>query len=234
MIAYRICALTLLSLAVWCVPVSDDTCHADDANVAEVTYGDEMDASHGDVHAHQAGDTSDEAPHAEDHGSSSFLLTVDPGAAFWNLAIFLVVFFILAKFVWPPILAGIQARESKIHDDLADAQNAKLEAESMLSSYQSKLDEAQVRVQEMIAEARKDAESTKQEILDTAKEEANRQRDRAVAEIESAKTAALGEVANQSSALALQLARQVVGREINDSDHAELIRQSLDNLPSNN
>ncbi len=34
--------------------------------------------------------------------------------------------------------------------------------------------------------------------------------------------------------MAMQVARKVVGRELNPADHADLIRQSLDRLPSNN
>lgn len=178
----------------------------------------------------------DDHDHVKDavHAETPFLLKVDPGAALWNLAIFTVVFLVLAKFVWPPILDGLQARESKIHDDLTDAERAKATANSMLTEYQTKLDEAQAQVQSMLAEARRDAEQSKQTIVDEAKAEADRQRDRAVAEIQTAKSVAISELAGHSSSIALQLARQVVGRELKESDHAELIRKSLDNMPSNN
>lgn len=236
MIEYRIRGLLVPLLAVLMSAASLGTSRADDSATAEVASHEELAETQSSSHEESADD--DHHPQdkhgSDDHGSSSFLLTVDPGAAFWNLAIFLIVFLVLAKFVWPPILSGIQARESKIHDDLLSAQNAKLEAESMLSEYQAKLDQAQVRVHEMVADARHEAEKTKQDILEAAQAEADRQRDRAVAEIQSAKNAALGEVAQHSTALALQMARQVVGRELKESDHADLIRQSLDNLPSNN
>jgi F-type H+-transporting ATPase subunit b len=162
------------------------------------------------------------------------LLSFDIGSAVCNIAIFLGVFAILAKFVWPVILDGLQARENKIHEDLEAAQNANAEAKTLLADYQAKLDDIASQVQSTLAEARKDGEATGQRIVDEAKAEAERQRDRALADIETAKKVALSELAGQTSDMAINVARQVVGRELKADDHAELIRQSLGRLPSNN
>ena len=67
-----------------------------------------------------------------------------------------------------------------------------------------------------------------------AKQEADRQRERAMSEIETAKKVALSELAGQTSDMAIRVAKQVVGRELKADDHADLIRQALERLPSNN
>ena len=144
------------------------------------------------------------------------------------------MFFILAKFVWPQILSGLQAREDKIRSDLQGAEQANQKAQGLLEEYQSKLNEAASQVQTMLADARRDAEASGQKIVDEAKAEAARQADRAVAEIETAKKVALSDLAGQTSDLAIGVAKQIVGRELQAGDHQELIRKSLDNLPSNN
>ena len=189
----------------------------------------------------QAGETSSEAEHSDgDHGGHGELeklpplLSYDIGSAVVNLAIFLGVFAILAKFVWPNILKGLQAREDKIQGDLEAAETANQEAKALLADYQSKLDAAAAQVQSMLAEARTDAETNKQKIVEEAKAEAERQRERAVADIETAKKVALSELAGQTSDMAINVAKQVVGRELKPEDHADLIRQALDRLPSNN
>ncbi len=173
------------------------------------------------------------AAHAE-HEDHPPLLSVDIGSAVCNIAIFLGVLAILSKFVWPPILNGLQAREDKIHSDLEAAERANLEAKTLLGDYQAKLDDAATQVQAMLAEARKDGEATGQRIVEDAKGEAERQRERAIADIETAKKVALSELAGQTSDMAINVAKQVVGRELKAEDHAELIRQSLDRLPSEN
>ncbi|MEM1069620.1 MAG: F0F1 ATP synthase subunit B [Planctomycetota bacterium] len=205
----------------------------------EHAEGDHADGDHSDGD-HADGDHAD-GDHADgDHAGGGHghdkppLLSIDVGAAVINLAIFLGVFAILGKFVWPVILNGLQAREQKIQGDLQAAEQANQEAKVLLADYQSKLDDAATQVQAMLAEARNDAESNKQKIVEEAKEEAERQRERAVADIETAKKVALSELAGQTSDMAISVAKQVVGRELKPEDHADLIRQALDRLPSNN
>jgi F-type H+-transporting ATPase subunit b len=180
------------------------------------------------------GSGSDSSKSDADHAETPGLLSINPGAAIWNLLIFLLVLFVLGMFVWPPILTGLQAREDKIRADLQGAEQANLQAQATLAGYQKQLGEAQSKVQDMLAEARRDAEVVGAKIVEEAKADAERQRVRSLADIESAKVAAVTELANQTSDLAMALARQVVGRELNANDHADLIRQSLDRLPSSN
>lgn len=168
----------------------------------------------------------------EDEAGGNPLLSFDFGSAFWNLIIFLVVLVILSKFVWPGVLGGLQAREDKIRNDLQSAEQANAKAEALLSEYQAKLDDASQQVQTMLADARRDAEANGARIVEEAKQEADRQRQRAIADIETAKKVAMADIADQTAAMAIQVARQVVGRELNQEDHADLIRQSLERLPS--
>jgi F-type H+-transporting ATPase subunit b len=182
-------------------------------------------------HAAQADHASD--AHG-DEGDVPPLLSFDFGSALCNILIFLGVFAILAKYVWPPILDGLKAREQKIHGDLVAAEKANQDARALLADYQNQLNEASNQVQTMLAGARKDAENAGQRIIDEAKSESDRQRARAMADIETAKRTALAELAEQTSAMAIGVAKQVVGRELNASDHADLIRQSLDRMPSQN
>ena len=141
---------------------------------------------------------------------------------------------ILSKFVWPAILGGLTAREEKIHADLEGAEKANADAQKLLEEYQAKLDGAAEQSQTILAQARKDAEASGARIVEEAKAEAQRQSDRAIADIETAKKVALSDIAGQTSSMAINVAKQVVGRELKESDHAELIRQSLDRLPSKN
>lgn len=180
-----------------------------------------------------AADVESPAGHADPDGTPP-LLQFDIGSAIANIAIFVGVLLVLSKFVWPVILDGLKARESKIKSDLEAADLANREARALLAGYQTKLNEAAATVQAMLAEARKDGEATGQRIVEESKAEAERQRIRALADIETAKKVAISELAGQTSDLAMQVARKVVGRELRADDHADLIRQSLDRLPSHN
>jgi F-type H+-transporting ATPase subunit b len=212
-------------LCVFSLAMFDRTFAADDAAGTSVpAAATDVDADHGDGH---------HGGHQDPPGTPP-LLQFDAGSAIANIAIFIGVFAILSKFVWPVILDGLKARESKIRSDLEAADMANKEAKALLASYQSKLDEASVQVQKMLADARVDSEASGQRIVEEAKAEAERQRVRAIADIETAKKVAIADLAGQTSDLAMQVARKVVGRELSPSDHGDLIRQSLDRIPSNN
>ncbi len=174
-----------------------------------------------------------DAGHQDPKGTPP-LLQFDMGSAIVNITIFIGVLLILSKFVWPVILGGLEARESKIRSDLESADKANQDAKALLTSYQSKLDDASAKVQSMLAEAHKNGEAAGQRIVEDAKAEAERQRVRAIADIETAKKVAISDLAGQTSDLAMMVARKVVGRELKSEDHADLIRQSLDRMPSNN
>ncbi|WP_442507558.1 F0F1 ATP synthase subunit B [Novipirellula sp. SH528] len=238
----RLSVLCFLGMATICVSpassyadekakseVAVEASGSDDATVLVAAKSDVLDEEvvEGDhVHPATAG--------GHDDANTPPLLSFDIGSAVCNIAIFLGVFAILSKFVWPPILSGLKAREDKINGDLENAERINAEARSLLSDYQTKLDEAANKVQGMLAEARRDAETNGQRIVADAKAEAERTRDRAIADIETAKKVALADLAGQTSDMAMQVAKSVVGRELRPEDHADLIRQSLDRLPSNN
>ncbi|MEM9365810.1 MAG: F0F1 ATP synthase subunit B [Planctomycetota bacterium] len=226
----RALLLSFLALAVWvAIPMSTRSAMgADDPSVVSVDHDHaDGDHDHGDD-AHGEGEHHDEG-HAE-----TPLLSFDVGSAIWNLIIFLCVLAILSKFVWPSVLGGLQAREEKIREDLQAAEKANADAKSLLADYQAKLDEASTQVQTMLADARRDAEAAGQKIVAEAKEEAAAQRERAVADIDNAKKVAMSELAGQTSDLAMKVARGVVGRELSATDHADLIRQAMDQVPSQN
>jgi F-type H+-transporting ATPase subunit b len=86
----------------------------------------------------------------------------------------------------------------------------------------------------MLVQAKKDAEASGQRIVSEAQAEAQRQRDNALAEIDAAKVAAIGELGKKSTDLAFSLARSIVGREVKAEDHQQLIQEALRKLPSAN
>ncbi len=52
------------------------------------------------------------------------LLSPDYGLVFWTLIAFILVFIILRKFAWKPILSSLKERETSIADSLATAQKS--------------------------------------------------------------------------------------------------------------
>ena len=154
-------------------------------------------------------------------------LAFEVDLAVWTLIIFVGLLLVLTKFAWRPIIDGLNARESAIASDIDAAALAKSEAVSKLQAYEAQIAGAKDEAAAVIAEAKNDAIAAKDKIMAEAAEEAQRTRDRALADIESAKNAAVRELAESSVDSAVDLAGSIVGRSLNKQDHADLIEKSI-------
>lgn len=161
-------------------------------------------------------------------------LAFDPDLALFTGLVFLLLLLILWKFAWGPILTGLAAREDGIAANIDQAQQDAEAAAAKLQEYEEQLTAATEEARTIIAKAQVDAQTAADAIVAEATEAARRQRDRAVADIETAKNVALGEVAEKSVDIALGLAGNIVRRQLTAEEHSELIRETLDKFPSNN
>ncbi|MFO0942018.1 MAG: F0F1 ATP synthase subunit B [Pirellulales bacterium] len=154
--------------------------------------------------------------------------------ALFTAVVFLVLLGVLGATAWGPISKALEKREQMIASNIKSAEDAVRDAKAKLAEYENKLASAAGEAQQILADARKDAEATGQRLITAAQEEAARQRERALAEIESAKSIALTELAQKSTDVAMSLAGRIVGREVKASDHNSMIQDMLSNLPSKN
>jgi len=148
----------------------------------------------------------------------------------YTLIVFLILLAIAAKFAWPAITAGIQAREDLIVQVRDEAMLARKEAEGIRAELAAKMGQAQDEIKALLDEARKDAERLRATEREIGQKEAAAERERAVREIEAAKGQAIAELYQRSVQLASLMAGKAIRREINPGDHARLIEESLAEL----
>lgn len=146
----------------------------------------------------------------------------------FSLLIFVVLVLVLARYAWRPIMDGLEKREKSIASEINDAKTANEKAQATLAQYEHKLQAAHDEAQRLVAEAKQDAQHAREKILADAAEEAQRQRQRAIAEINAAKDQAVRELAEHSVDSAVNLAGNLVGKELSRTDHQKLIEQSLE------
>ncbi|MDZ4849473.1 MAG: F0F1 ATP synthase subunit B [Pirellulaceae bacterium] len=200
------------------------------AGVAEVKEIAEEEAAHDAHDAHEHHDPT----HAFAGSMQANPMEWRADGAIFSLIVFLLLLAVLGVFAWKPISEGLTKREAGIARAIEDAKKASEAAAVAMKDYQAKLEAAQAQAQEMVSQARKDAETAGQRIVADAQAEAGRQRDRALADIEAAKQTALSELAGRSTEMAFSLARKVVGRELNTGDHQNLIQEALRQMPNRN
>lgn len=168
------------------------------------------------------------APVLASEGGGSFNpLAFDPSAYMLTLITFLLLFGLLVKFAWNPILNALDAREKRVESAVAAAERAKSEAEALLAQHRERMAAAERDIAQRLDEGRAAAERQAAAILDKARTEAEAQRDRAVREIDQKKQQALTELRNESVRLSKSIAERVLARELNDDDHRRLANEVL-------
>ena len=149
------------------------------------------------------------------------LLTPDLGLFVWNLLAFLIVFLILKKFAWKPILNSLGERETGIADALATAEKVKAEMAQLKNENETMMQQAREERAVMI----KDAKLASDKMLAEAKDKAKGEYDRIVADAQAAitqqKNAALTEVKNQVGALVIEVSEKVLRRELSNKTEQE-------------
>jgi F-type H+-transporting ATPase subunit b len=172
---------------------------------------------------------------AQEHGGGHEPAANNPfagniGNALWTVVIFGLVVLVLGKFAWGPLLRGLQARESFIHEALATAKRDRDEAEARLREYEARLAAARGEATAIVDEGRRDADVVKRRIEAEARAEADKTIERAKREIQIATDTATKELYTLSAKLATQLAAQVIGRELSPQDHQRLISDAIDGI----
>ncbi|MCE5267301.1 MAG: F0F1 ATP synthase subunit B [Planctomycetaceae bacterium] len=147
--------------------------------------------------------------------------------AIWTAVVFLCLLAILWKFAWKPIAQGLEKREQGIADQIAQAEGANQQAKELLAEHERKLAAAGDEVRGILDQGRRQAEQLGREMLDKAKQEAKTEHERALKQIDAAASAAVKDIADQSAAMAIELAGKIVRTELKARDHAKLIEQAV-------
>ncbi len=171
------------------------------------------------------------------HGAKA---EAEPGApmdfvgdlALWSLVTFVVYLIVLKKAAWGPLIQGLDQREAKMKQQIADAESARVKAEAMLAEHAKKLDKVQDEVKAILAEARRDAEHTKQDIVSAANKEAEATRKRAVDDIEHARDLAMKDLFDFVSANVIGATEHVLGRALSDDDQNRLVLEAVNQMGS--
>jgi F-type H+-transporting ATPase subunit b len=143
---------------------------------------------------------------------------------------FLVMLGILWRWVYPPIVAAAERRQKLIADQLAEAEQRSREAAEALKQAQAKLDDARAQAQEVIAGAARSGEQLREELKAKGEEEAKRQVEKAVKEIEAARQQAVESVRAQVADLVLVVTEKVVGEALDGRAHQKLIEKAIQDV----
>lgn len=162
------------------------------------------------------------------------LITPDFGLLFWMTIVFLVVLFILWRYGFPVITKMVKERKAFIDESLRKAQ----EANEKLANIQAESESILQQTREQQAKILKEANATRNAIVEQAqtkaKEEGARILNEAKAAIETEKQNAIREIRGQVATLSIQIAEKVLRQNLaNEQKQMELIDRMLDEVTAN-
>jgi F-type H+-transporting ATPase subunit b len=146
---------------------------------------------------------------------------------------FIVLFLLLRRFLFPPLLRMLDERKRRIAEGLAAADIARKEAEAERARLMAQIEAERKEAQARIAAASAEAERVKAEIVAQAQREAEAIKAKAIAEAEAERQRILAEAHRQIAELTVLATERVVRRGLDESLQRRLIEDFLSELSLN-
>lgn len=163
-------------------------------------------------------------------GPNGRFLPSDIKEFWWSTAAFLVVLSLLVWKLGPVVKKAMSGRSDRIRQEIVDAERAKVEAESELSSLRSKLGDADAEAARIRDEAEITAETVKADLISRAEAEAVDAKSKASIEISASAGQAAADIQAAVAAQAADAAESVVAANLDQSTHADLIDRYIEEV----
>ena len=157
-------------------------------------------------------------------------LSIDIGTILFSWINLMILFFALKRFLFKPVQKILTERQAAVDQALNDADEARARAEAAETEYTEKLTQAKEESAEILRNATRKAQQRSEEIVANARNEAAGIMQHNRDELEREKRRAESQLRSDVSELAVLVAEKVVGREINQTDHARLIDEFIESV----
>jgi F-type H+-transporting ATPase subunit b len=153
-----------------------------------------------------------------------------------ELVAFVIILFVLWKYVVPPLSKSLQDRQDMITKQVQDSEEAQRKLKAAEERYDQALAEARTEAAKIRDGARADGERIREELREQANTEVERIRQRGDEQLGAQRDQVVRQLRGELGGLATQLAERLVGHELSDKagKQATVDRflQGLDDLPA--
>ena len=150
---------------------------------------------------------------------------------FWIALAFIVAVVVLIKKAAPGITGGLDARATRIKDEIEEAKRLRAEAEATLADYQRKQRDALAEAQAIVARAKEDAERIGREAEAELDAALKRREASTLDKIAQAEAKALAEVRNVAVDVAIETTRLLLQETLDKARGSKLIDDAIEELP---
>ena len=167
----------------------------------------------------------------EESASSGDLLTPNGGLMFWTFVVFMILFIILGRFVFPKITAAVEAREKALEEAIEGAKRDREEAARALAEQLKQIETARVEAQKIIVEGRQTGEQLRAQMIEETHQQQQQLLERARREIEQEKERAIAELRREAIELAIAGASKVIEKNLDDASNRKIVESFLSSIP---
>ncbi|MEK7413616.1 MAG: F0F1 ATP synthase subunit B [Planctomycetota bacterium] len=145
----------------------------------------------------------------------------------WGLSAFIVFVLVIYRLGMKNILDAVDGRDAKIRKDIADAEDASTKAIQLNADLAKKIRELEDKVSTVLNQARLDAETAREALLEKGRSEVEGIRLRSQQDIEAARHAAIVSLRREIAEIATDVATKIVTEKLDATRQEELVGQAI-------
>lgn len=157
-------------------------------------------------------------------------ISIAPWTIIFQILNLLLLMVLFKKYLFKPVTEILEKRQAEIEGHYQEAQQAETDAKAMKADYESKMAGARQEADRVIKTATESANAMSISIVEDARTQADQLKRRAQTEIDLERRRAFDEVKGELSGIALDIASQVIEREVNEKDHEAFINEFIKNV----
>ena len=157
-------------------------------------------------------------------------ISIAPWTIIFQILNLLLLMVLFKKYLFKPVTEILEKRQAEIEGHYQEAQQAETDAKAMKADYESKMAGARQEADRVIKTATESANALSASIVEDARTQADQLKRRAQTEIDLERRRAFDEVKGELSGIALDIASQVIEREVNEKDHEAFINEFIKNV----
>lgn len=158
------------------------------------------------------------------------ILHIDPKVLIVQTGAFILLLIVFKLFLFKPVLGILDARRSEIESEYQDAENRRREADELRANYEQRLSAIEEEARAKIAEALKEGQAMRDEILADTRAQSERILTRAQEEIQRERDKVVHELRKHVADLAVEAAGKLIEEHLDDEKHRKLVAQFIDEL----
>jgi len=166
------------------------------------------------------------AEHGEESGGS-FLVSPGLGLMIWTLVLFLITMWVLSKVAFPKIQEALDKRANMISESIDAAERQRRESDELLAEYRARLAEAREQADDIMARARKSADTAEAEAAAAGREKREELVEAAKRDIEAETRRSLDQIRNEVADLTVLATERVTRKSLNPEDQKRLVEEAL-------